>query len=103
MAETNGLWAQERYYPVWLLAFSGLLYFLGLGSRDFWAPVEPRYGEIVRVMFAHDQWIVPMVNGELYTDKPILYYPLPVRFRYSHSAKNGAMGLISWETVTRHS
>lgn len=74
MAETNGLWAQERYYPVWLLAFSGLLYFLGLGSRDFWAPVEPRYGEIVRVMFAHDQWIVPMVNGELYTDKPILYF-----------------------------
>jgi len=50
------------------------LFFPGLGARDFWAPVEPRYGEIARVMFNKGEWIVPTVNGSLYTDKPILYF-----------------------------
>ena len=45
-----------------------------LGSRDLWAPVEPRYGEIARVMFARGEWIVPTVNGDVYTDKPIFYF-----------------------------
>jgi len=36
--------------------------------------VEPRYGEIVRVMFLKGEWIVPTINGDLYTDKPILYF-----------------------------
>jgi 4-amino-4-deoxy-L-arabinose transferase-like glycosyltransferase len=51
-----------------------LLFFIGLGERDLWAPVEPRYAEIARIMFAKGEWIVPTVNGELYTDKPILYF-----------------------------
>ena len=25
-------------------------------------------------MFAKGEWIVPTVNGDLYTDKPILYF-----------------------------
>lgn len=36
--------------------------------------MEPRYAEIARIMFAKGEWIVPTVNGELYTDKPILYF-----------------------------
>jgi 4-amino-4-deoxy-L-arabinose transferase-like glycosyltransferase len=59
---------------LYLLIAAVLLFFFGLGSRDFWAPVEPRYGEIARVMFAKGEWIVPTVNGDLYTDKPILYF-----------------------------
>jgi len=51
-----------------------LLFFTGLGERDLWAPVEPRYAEIARIMFAKGEWIVPTVNGDLYTDKPILYF-----------------------------
>jgi 4-amino-4-deoxy-L-arabinose transferase-like glycosyltransferase len=61
-------------YVILLCLLAGLLYFPALGSRDFWAPVEPRYAEIVRVMFAKNEWIVPTVNGDLYTDKPILYF-----------------------------
>ena len=64
----------RRYYPFLLLALGLVLFFPGLGARDFWAPVEPRYAEIVRVMFSKSQWIVPTVNGEPYTDKPILYF-----------------------------
>jgi 4-amino-4-deoxy-L-arabinose transferase-like glycosyltransferase len=51
-----------------------MLYISALGMRDFWAPVEPRYAEIARVMFSKNEWIVPTINGDLYTDKPILYF-----------------------------
>jgi 4-amino-4-deoxy-L-arabinose transferase-like glycosyltransferase len=59
----------------WVLVFlSVLLFFPMLGARDFWAPVEPRYAEIARVMLAKNAWIVPTINGGLYSDKPILYF-----------------------------
>jgi len=57
-----------------LAALTAVAYFSSLGGRDFWAPVEPRYGEIVRLMYAKGEWIVPTVNGGLYTDKPILFF-----------------------------
>ena len=64
----------RKYYPAALLLVALLLFFPALGARDLWAPVEPRYAEIVRVMFSKAEWIVPTVNGDLYTDKPILYF-----------------------------
>jgi 4-amino-4-deoxy-L-arabinose transferase-like glycosyltransferase len=65
---------ERRLYPFLLIALCVLLFFSALGARDFWAPVEPRYAEIARVMFAKNEWLVPTVNGDLYTDKPILYF-----------------------------
>lgn len=65
---------QQSRHALWLLLFAVLLFFPGLGERDFWAPVEPRYAEIARVMFTKGEWIVPTINGDLYTDKPILYF-----------------------------
>ena len=59
---------------LYLITFASSLFLFGLGSRDFWAPVEPRYAEIARVMFLKGQWLVPTVNGNLYTDKPIFYF-----------------------------
>lgn len=73
---------EERYHLPFLFLFSLILYLPFLGSRDLWAPVEPRYGEIVRVMFSKGEWIVPTVNGNLYTDKPILYFWLALGFSY---------------------
>ena len=77
----------HRFY---LLALTLILFFTGLGGRDFWAPVEPRYAEIVRIMFAKGEWIVPTVNGDLYTDKPILYFWLAL------IASNIAGGVSEW-------
>jgi 4-amino-4-deoxy-L-arabinose transferase-like glycosyltransferase len=65
---------REQRYPIYLLVLCSALFLPGLGNRDFWAPVEPRYAEIARVMFAKGEWIVPTINGDLYTDKPILYF-----------------------------
>jgi len=64
----------SKTYPLFLVLVSLLLYLPGLGARDLWAPVEPRYAEIARVMFAKDEWLVPTINGDVYTDKPILYF-----------------------------
>ena len=70
----------EKYYPFFLALLGAVLYLTALGSRDFWAPVEPRYAEIARVMFMKGEWIVPTVNGDLYTDKPILFFWLVLIF-----------------------
>src|SRR3970282_2151025 len=71
---------EERCHLPFLFLFSLILYLPFLGSRDLWAPVEPRYGEIVRVMFAKGEWIVPTVNGNFYAKKPILYFWLALGF-----------------------
>ncbi|MEX0805335.1 MAG: glycosyltransferase family 39 protein [Candidatus Binatia bacterium] len=65
---------RSKNYLFYLFALTLILFFTGLVGRDFWAPVEPRYAEIARIMFTKGEWIVPTVNGDLYTDKPILYF-----------------------------
>jgi 4-amino-4-deoxy-L-arabinose transferase-like glycosyltransferase len=64
----------QKLYRLYLCLLCVMLYISALGARDFWAPVEPRYAEIARVMFSKNEWIVPTINGDLYTDKPILYF-----------------------------
>ena len=69
--------AVERYsffYPLILTGAALLLFLPGLGARDFWAPGEPIYGEAARIMFEKNNWLVPTVNGQLYADKPVLYF-----------------------------
>ena len=60
--------------PVEILGFSALLFLPGLGARDFWAPGEPIYGEVIRGMYERSDWLVPMLNGQIYADKPVLYF-----------------------------
>ncbi|HRC84997.1 MAG TPA: glycosyltransferase family 39 protein [Thermoanaerobaculia bacterium] len=58
-----------------VVALLGALLFLpGLGSRDLWNPDEPRYAEVAREMLASGQWLVPHLNGEVYTQKPPLLF-----------------------------
>ena len=66
--------SSEKRYTWVLLILSLLLFCPFLGSRHLWAPVEPRYAEIARVMLTKGEWIIPTINGDLYTDKPILYF-----------------------------
>src|SRR3990170_8378435 len=80
--------SQEKNYPFFLVFLGTVLYLTALGSRDFGAPVEPRYAEIARVMFDKNEWIVPTINGGLYTDKPILYFWLVLLFSKLAGAVN---------------
>ena len=55
-----------------VLAF--LLFFYGLGNRDFWAPDEGDFAEVVREL--DNNLIVPHLNGVPYAEKPPLFYYL---------------------------
>ena len=66
----------DRYFSeaILLTLLASWLFLLGLGARDFWAPGEPIYGEVIRVMFEKSNWLVPALNGQIYADKPVLYF-----------------------------
>ena len=46
--------------------------------RYLWVQDEARYGEVVREMVRNGNYLVPMLDGEFYPDKPPLYFWLLV-------------------------
>ncbi len=57
-----------------LLGFCVIIYFLNLGQWDLWNPDEPRYAQVSREMVSSGDWVLMHRNGELYTDKPPLFF-----------------------------
>lgn len=58
----------------WLLGFGLLLIATGIGLRDPWPADEPRFALIVRDMVATGEWLLPRVGGDVYGDKPPLFF-----------------------------
>ncbi|WP_129776475.1 ArnT family glycosyltransferase [Peristeroidobacter soli] len=58
----------------WLVGLGLLLIATGLGLRDPWPADEPRFALIVRDMVATGDWLVPRVGGDVYADKPPLFF-----------------------------
>ncbi len=46
----------------------------GIGMRDPWPADEPRFALIARDMVETGDWLFPRVGGELYQDKPPLFF-----------------------------
>lgn len=59
---------------VWLTVAAGFLFFIALGERDLWNPNEPIYGRAVVEMAEREDWTTPTVNGQVFAEKPILYF-----------------------------
>lgn len=57
-----------------LLALGCLLFLPALGRRDLWNPDEARYAEVAREMRASGEYLLPHLNGDLYTQKPPLLF-----------------------------
>ena len=57
-----------------LLGLGLLLVATGIGLRDPWPPDEPRFVLIARDLLATKSWLLPRVAGEVYADKPPLYF-----------------------------
>ncbi|MCZ6508755.1 MAG: glycosyltransferase family 39 protein [Acidobacteria bacterium] len=66
--------AQSKRDLLGLVLAAGFLFFFGLGERDLWRPNEPIYGRAVAEMAASGDWMKPTVNGEVFSEKPILYF-----------------------------
>ncbi len=64
---------------VWLLfAFVMVaVYFSGL-SIPLLGPDEPRYAQVAREMFEHNDWITPTLGGANWFEKPALLYWLQI-------------------------
>jgi len=45
-----------------------------LFTRDLWNPDEPRYMEVAREMTVAGEYVLPHLNGELYSEKPPLFF-----------------------------
>jgi 4-amino-4-deoxy-L-arabinose transferase-like glycosyltransferase len=66
--------ATSRRHLLWL-GLAALLYIAsGFGLRDPWPADEPRFALIARDMVLTGDWLFPRVGGELYSDKPPLYF-----------------------------
>jgi len=45
-----------------------------LFTRDLWNPDEPRYMEVAREMVLLDDYVLPHLNGQVYSEKPPVFF-----------------------------
>jgi 4-amino-4-deoxy-L-arabinose transferase-like glycosyltransferase len=59
---------------IWLALALFIIVGTGLGMRDPWPADEPRFAALARDMALSHEWLFPRVGGDLYQDKPPLYF-----------------------------
>lgn len=70
MSKNDGLFIDL----IFLTLFTGLLFFIFLGSRPLFVPDEGRYAEIAREMLTRNDFITPYLNHIKYFEKPAMFY-----------------------------
>ncbi len=70
----SNLWDHSLGQVGLLLVLCFALYFVNLGRWDLWNPDEPRYVQVAREMVNGGDWILMHFNGEVYGDKPPLFF-----------------------------
>jgi len=58
----------------WLAGLGALFMATGLGLRDPWPADEPRFALVAQDMLRTGDWLIPRVGGDLYADKPPLFF-----------------------------
>ena len=77
-----------RNVPAAILAavVAGICLFSGLSAIGFVGPDEPRYAWIARNMAETGNWVTPILYGQPWFEKPILYYwGAAIGFKFLHS------------------
>ncbi len=59
---------------LWLALALIVIVGTGIGLRDPWPADEPRFASLARDMAQSGEWLFPRVGGDLYQDKPPLYF-----------------------------
>ena len=59
---------------LWLALALFVIVGTGLGIRDPWLADEPRFASLARDMALSHEWLFPRVGGDLYQDKPPLFF-----------------------------
>ena len=68
------LWNRPSGQVGLLLVFCFTIFFINLGQWDLWNPDEPRYAQVAREMVNGGDWILMHFNGQIYADKPPLFF-----------------------------
>ncbi len=58
----------------WLALAVALIIVSGYGLRDPWPADEPRFASLARDMATTGEWLFPRVGGDLYQDKPPVFF-----------------------------
>lgn len=66
----------ERRRPLLVLLLCGAVWAALLPARGVWAPDEARYAVVAREMKEAGRLLIPLLNGETYTQKPPLFFDL---------------------------
>lgn len=66
----------ERRRPLFVLLLCAAVWAVLLPARGVWAPDEARYAVVAREMKEAGRLLVPLLNGETYTQKPPLFFDL---------------------------
>jgi 4-amino-4-deoxy-L-arabinose transferase-like glycosyltransferase len=66
----------DRRRLLWVLLACLAAWASLLPARGVWAPDEARYAQVAREMKESGRWLVPLLNGELYSQKPPLFFDL---------------------------
>ncbi|HWB08474.1 MAG TPA: glycosyltransferase family 39 protein [Pirellulales bacterium] len=61
-----------------LVLAAALIFFVNLGGARLWDDDEPKNAQCAREMLAAGDWVVPLFNGGLRYDKPVLVYWLMI-------------------------
>ena len=81
-------WLHEYRAP---LLFA-LIVLLMVPMRDLWAPDEPDFAQCVREMRERGSWLLPYLNGQPYSEKPILFYWVMKGFAIGLDRLSGGAG-----------
>jgi 4-amino-4-deoxy-L-arabinose transferase-like glycosyltransferase len=77
-----------QYDFLWLTSLGLLLIATGIGLRDPWPADEPRFALVARDMVMTGDWLLPRVGGDIYADKPPLFFwLLALGLQMTHSLR----------------
>ena len=65
---------KSRLLPLLLLLLAAALTLAGIVDHDLWTPDEPRVCCIAKTMWQTRDWAVPRLAGEIFLEKPPLYF-----------------------------
>ncbi|MBW1971567.1 MAG: glycosyltransferase family 39 protein [Deltaproteobacteria bacterium] len=73
MKEITGI-KRDIFFLLIIATLSYLLFFYNLGAWDLWGFDETRYAQVPKEMMEKEGWFLLHYNGEIYSDKPPLYF-----------------------------
>lgn len=92
---TPGAPGRSRRSDAWILAgLAALLFLPSVWTRGLWNPDEPRYAECVREMRTAGDFILPHLNGAVYSEKPPLFFWLSLAAEAIPGIPRGAGGRL---------